>query len=159
MDLQSIAFFLFGFTLSCLLVQNFLLDSSFNENLQKVIKYLPASRYIVKDDPRVLYNESVADQIFSDVKVLCWVMTHPANHKNRTMHIKATWGKRCNTLLFMSTSFDADLPTIQLNYSDGREFLWYKTRDAFQYVYDHHFNDADWFMRTDDDKCVDLNEN
>lgn len=102
----------------------------------------------------VFYNKSLADKLFSEVKVLCWVMTHPANHKNRSMHIKDTWGRRCNVLLFMSTFYDPDLPTVYLNYSDGREFLWFKTRDAFQYVYDNHFNDADWFMRTDDDKFV-----
>lgn len=155
MDLQPIAFFLFGFSFSCFLVQNFLLDVLFDQKWQRRMRKI---QRVPKRCPEVnasmFYNASLANDLFNDVKVLCWVMTHPKNHKKRSRHIKSTWGKRCNTLLFISTVYDPKLPTIKLNYPDGREFLWYKTRDAFQYVYDNHFGDADWFMRTDDDKFV-----
>ena len=30
-------------------------------------------------------------------------MTQPANHKVKCEQVKATWGKRCDILLFMST--------------------------------------------------------
>ena len=41
--------------------------------------------------------------IYDVVRVVCWVMTAPANHQTKAKHIKATWGKRCNKLIFISS--------------------------------------------------------
>lgn len=46
------------------------------------------------------------------------------------------------------------LGTIKIPVEEGREHLWFKVRSAFQYVHKHHLNDADFFMKADDDSYV-----
>lgn len=86
--------------------------------------------------------------------MLCWVLTSPSNLQSKARHVKATWGKRCNILLFMSSESEPTLPAIDLGVPEGRSFLWGKTRKAFQYVYDHYLDSADWFLKADDDTYV-----
>ena len=36
----------------------------------------------------------------------------------------------------------------------GYQHLWLKTRAAFKYIYENHFNDTEWFYKCDDDTYV-----
>ncbi|GAB6033393.1 hypothetical protein CHUAL_013156 [Chamberlinius hualienensis] len=100
-------------------------------------------------------EDILARELARKVRVLCWVMTGPNNHQTKAKHVAATWGKRCNVLLFMSSKPDSSLQSVvALNVSEGRNHLWAKTKAAYEYVYRHHFNDADWFMKADDDTYV-----
>ena len=101
----------------------------------------------------------------------------------RAIHVKQTWGARCDTLLFMSSKkgefpvadpttmrakllafFNRNLyklladevfGTIALpGIEDDHEKLWHKTQKAFQYIWDHHRGYADWFFRADDGAYV-----
>lgn len=96
-------------------------------------------------------NKTNASGEFASVKILCWVMTTPSNHKTKAQQVKETWGSRCNKLLFMSSVYDPTLPSVSLDVEEGREHLWAKTKQSFDYVYRHHLQDADWFFKADDD--------
>ena len=102
-----------------------------------------------------IYDRSLANNLHENVRVLCWVLTMPENHKTKAIHIKNTWGKRCNKLLFMSTSADPEINSIALPLNkEDRSILWDKTRFALQYIFNYHYNDADWFLKADDDSYV-----
>lgn len=105
----------------------------------------------IHDDTHKYENNSIAEQLFKEVKILCWVMTSPSNHKKKAIHVKKTWGKRCNKLIFMSSKEDPELGSVALPVKEGRNNLWAKTKEAFKYVYEHHLDEADWVLKADDD--------
>lgn len=87
-------------------------------------------------------------------RILCWVLTSPENVQKRAVHVRDTWGQRCDKLLFFSSQENHQLPTIPLHVPEGWESIWLKTKAAFYYVYEHHMEDADWFLKADDDTYV-----
>ncbi|XP_039614150.1 glycoprotein-N-acetylgalactosamine 3-beta-galactosyltransferase 1-B-like isoform X2 [Polypterus senegalus] len=99
-------------------------------------------------------DSSVADDIYNKVRILCWVMTCPSNLEKKARHIKATWSRHCNTVIFMSSIDNPSFPTIGLNVTEGRDQLYWKTIRALHYLEQHHLNEADWFLKADDDTFV-----
>ncbi|XP_043825097.1 glycoprotein-N-acetylgalactosamine 3-beta-galactosyltransferase 1 isoform X2 [Dromiciops gliroides] len=99
-------------------------------------------------------DKHMAEELYHKVRVLCWVMTGPQNLEKKARHVKATWGRRCNKILFMSSEENKDFPTVGLDTREGRDQLYWKTIRAFHYVHEHHLDEADWFMKADDDTYV-----
>ena len=69
----------------------------------------------------------------------------------RAKSVKDTRGKRCNMLLFFSSKADSSFPAIGLNVEEGSDRLFNKTSASLRYIYQRHINDADWFLKADDD--------
>ncbi|KAG8193247.1 hypothetical protein JTE90_005593 [Oedothorax gibbosus] len=95
-------------------------------------------------------DRSVAEDYYNKVRILCWVVTNPKNHKTKARVIKQTWGSRCNTLLFISTEKTNKLPTIALNAND----MWKTTIDVLSYIHDNYIDSADWFLKADDENFI-----
>ncbi|KAM4609623.1 glycoprotein-N-acetylgalactosamine 3-beta-galactosyltransferase 1-A isoform 1-T2 [Polymixia lowei] len=99
-------------------------------------------------------DSRVADELYQKTRILCWVMTGPYNLQTKARHVKATWSRHCNVVVFMSSVEDPDFPTVGLGTKEGRDQLYWKTIRAFHYVYEHHAHEADWFLKADDDTYV-----
>ncbi|XP_046687254.1 glycoprotein-N-acetylgalactosamine 3-beta-galactosyltransferase 1-like [Homalodisca vitripennis] len=110
-------------------------------------QYSPLHQYNQK-------GEEVAFEMAKKVRILCWVATVPENHKTKAVHIRDTWGKRCNILLFMSSKNDSSLPSIAITTKEGREYLFDKTKAAMEYVYKFYMESIDWVLKADDDTFV-----
>lgn len=93
-----------------------------------------ALRLKLNDEHDALYEQNLADRLFNEVRILCWVFTIPENHKTKAWSVKNTWGKRCNKLIFMSTEDDPELGAIAMPVEEGRGHLWNKTMNAIRYV-------------------------
>ena len=65
-------------------------------------------------------GDRVAKLLSKKVRILCWIMTQPKTLKTKAQAVKNTWGKRCNTLLFMSSKGDKDFPVVGLNVPEGK---------------------------------------
>lgn len=98
-----------------------------------------------------LSRESLAEKLHREVRILCWVLTTPKYHKSRAVHVLRTWGKRCNKIYFMTSQEDEELPTVVLTKPDRYDVLWGKTKEAFTRIYEEMRDEADWFMKADDD--------
>ncbi|XP_057381630.1 glycoprotein-N-acetylgalactosamine 3-beta-galactosyltransferase 1-like [Daphnia carinata] len=117
-----------------------------HETSSKIAKDYSSRVSIVQDGEKA--------DLYEKVRVLCWILTSPDNHKTKALAVKETWGKRCNVLLFMSSAADPSLPSVQLPVREGRNQLWGKTREAFRHIWNHYRDEADWFLKADDDTYV-----
>src|SRR5690349_12189155 len=140
-------FFMFGFVIG---VSIYTLKFTMKtENYKTANKIIQMHREVANQS---VVNELVAESLFDEVKILCMIMTNPKNHKLKAIHIKNTWGQRCNKLLFISSEEDSEFDTIIVNVTESRKALRTKCKTAFLYAHDKHLNDFDWFMKADEDR-------
>lgn len=89
-------------------------------------------------------------------RVLCWVLTYPKAHEQKATAVNKTWGRYCDTLLFMTTEHYRSLQTVVVNIGgpEDRGRLWNKSRESWMYVYRNHLETHDWFIKVDDDTFI-----
>lgn len=92
-----------------------------------------------------------ATTLFDRVKICCLVLTTKSNHEKKAIHVKNTWGSRCNRLVFASNITDLEIGSVNMMENDDYELLWGKTKNSMIYAYENLYNDFDWFLKADDD--------
>lgn len=141
----------FTITLVCIYPQKLLYQTNVVLTNGGVFDNVSANPLIFNNDTQP-YEDLLSEKLFDEVRILCWVLTGPKNHRKKAIHVMRTWGQRCTKLLFMSSLVDPVLGSIALPVKEGRNNLWDKTKHALEYIYKHHFGDAEWFLKVDDDK-------
>lgn len=103
-------------------------------------------------------------QVTSGQKILCWVMTIDRRENlEKSKAVVETWGKRCDKLLLVRNGTKLELSsspdkvesvlTLPIKH-ESRKGLWLKVQQAFKFIYKQYLNDYDWFLKTDDDTYV-----
>ena len=110
-----------------------------------------------KNDCNVIpfyFSEQLYNAEARKIKILCYIVTSPTFLWTRALHVKQTWGYRCDKTLYFSSVTNHSFQAIGLNVSEGREHLTAKSHLAFRYIYKHFYNRYDWFLKADDNTYV-----
>ena len=87
-------------------------------------------------------------------KIFCIVQTtNTGKHIKRALAVKKTWGRRCDGFLFASDERNHSLPAMKFSKS-GRQYITFKMRNAYRYVYEKYGKHFDWFVKADDDTYI-----
>ena len=95
-------------------------------------------------------------QIYSKsrIRIYCFILTTPKYYDTRARAVNSTWAPRCDRFSFISeySNDTKGLPIIPIvNLTPGYAHLTQKSTLAFHYIYENFLNDYDWFVKTDDD--------
>ena len=56
--------------------------------------------------------------------------------------------------MYISDKNNTSFPTISVTNYTGRDYLWAKTRNTLQLIYENYIKDYDWFLKADDDTYI-----
>ena len=91
------------------------------------------------------------------IRVFCLILTAPKYFATRARAVNLTWAPRCDRYLFISEYSDQShgLPLASIiNIQPGYQHLTQKVSLALIYVYEQFRDDFDWFLKSDDDTYV-----
>ena len=81
-------------------------------------------------------------------------MTSPENPPSESDPCQRDMGQTLRQTFVCQRKDDGTLPFIVTPVEHGRDHLTAKTMAAFDYVYKHHLDEYDWFLKADDDTYV-----
>ncbi|CAG2175975.1 unnamed protein product [Oppiella nova] len=88
-------------------------------------------------------------------RLLCLVTTTPDYHDTKAIAVNETWGKRCDTLLYVSSQTYDGLDVIKSNCSiENHDYLWCKNRQGLVEAHRRYNGSYDWLFKADDDTYV-----
>lgn len=133
------AAFLLGFSIGFICILSFT-ESQVDSNVYKSLHGL----VIEKSDTDL--------SKYRKIRILCYIGTSVKFFLLRDIHIRETWGRFCDKLIFAANTTDVRLGAIGFNVThDGHDGTWEKIRPLMFYVHDNFIDEYDWFYKCDDD--------
>ncbi|KAK6185047.1 hypothetical protein SNE40_007369 [Patella caerulea] len=113
------------------------------------------------DDPEVAdlaLQIAKAKRVLKQVKVACFITTQPSMIRSKLAAVSNTWAPRIDKIFYLMTdnkTMNISFPNLLLvNITNDRQHLTEKTVFAFKYLYKHHLNEFEWFLKADDDSYI-----
>jgi len=148
------------------LVCKYLTPEVLNIILGSLVIYLLIVQYMDKNNSKIfapIYTDYSVNATHSGPILLCMVLTTPENYITKAVHVKATWGRRCDHLVFISSSerglmswliapeSTPDIPVRELSGVNGRNNLWGKVKLGLGLVWREYAGKFDFLIKADDD--------
>ena len=98
-----------------------------------------------------------ADPVPGEIRLVCMVVTTPANYLSKAVHVAATWGRDCTILVFVSDDSEpgaekpGGLNILELSGVAGRERLWQKVSAGIVALWQTYQDQFDFLIKADDD--------
>ncbi|XP_030377835.1 glycoprotein-N-acetylgalactosamine 3-beta-galactosyltransferase 1-like [Scaptodrosophila lebanonensis] len=140
--LRSTMILLLGITIGLIISQISVCQTVFVNN-----KQLCPSIAQMRKTPKELSGRI---EVYRRTRILCFIMKSSISTTKRAGPLRLTWEKRCNTLIFRSSASEEIGERIKANVTTSEGYSWKEARTAFKYIYENYKNDADWFLKVDD---------
>ena len=85
-------------------------------------------------------------------KILCMIYSTSEGHA-KIQRIRETWGPKCDGFMVASNVTNPEFNAVSITHKFDERYknMWQKVRTMWSYVYDHYYNDYDWFHVGGDD--------
>ncbi|CAG2165153.1 unnamed protein product [Oppiella nova] len=121
-----------------------------NDNLDDYNEYMKPN----KSDLDIPQHTAI-NSMLQRPRLLCMVTTTPDYHDTKAIAVNETWGKRCDTLLYVSSQTYEGLDVIKSNCSiENHDYLWCKNREGLVEAHRRYNGSYDWLFKADDDTYV-----
>ena len=84
--------------------------------------------------------------------LFCMVYSTDVGH-SKLQRIRETWGQKCDGFLVASNRTDPSMDAVNITHKFEETYgnMWQKVRTMWSYVYDHYYENYDWFHIGGDD--------
>lgn len=81
---------------------------------------------------------------YRKIRILCFIGTSTNNFATKVVHIRKTWGKNCDKIIFASNKSDPQLGVIGFNGPDDRSHFFKKLVNLMSYIRWNFIDEYDW---------------